>query len=293
MTFGQGGEKWEGSDKREQILTARMLADFRRYLIDGEKGRATVEKYMHDIWEFSRTAAGRPVTKEMVLAYKQQLVQRGCQVSTVNAKLCGVNGLLKFLGWQSCCVKALRRQRRTYRSQERALTKAEYLKLLTAAKCRPRLYLVLKTICGTGIRVSELQFFTVEAVKRGGVDITCKGKTRTILLPAKLRKQLAAYCRRQGIHSGTVFCTKNGKPLDRSYIWAQMKKLCGRAGVAASKVFPHNLRKLFAVTFYRQEKDVARLADVLGHSSIDTTRIYIMETEQELRQKIDRLGLVI
>lgn len=291
MLFDTG--RRSGTDQGERRLTAQMLAAFRQHLVDSEKGRATVEKYMHDIREFARAAAGQPVTKEAVVQYKQQLVQRGCQVSTVNAKLCGVNGLLKFLGWQGCCVKALRRQRRTYRPQERALTKAEYLKLLAAAQSSPRLYLVLKTICGTGIRVSELQFFTVEAVKRGGVDITCKGKTRTILLPARLRKQLAAYCQRQGIRSGPVFCTRSGKPLDRSYIWAQMKRLCGRAGVAAAKVFPHNLRKLFAVTFYRQEKDIARLADVLGHSSIDTTRIYIMETEQELRQKIDRLGLVI
>ena len=293
MASGKGSAREVAQTAAGRVLTAHRLAAFRQHLIDSEKGRATVEKYMHDVREFARAAAGQPVTKETVMQYKRRLVQLGRQVSTVNTKLCGVNSMLKFLGWQDCCVKTLRRQRRTYRPQERALTKAEYLKLLAAAQGSPRLYLVLKTICGTGIRVSELQFFTVEAVKRGGVDITCKGKTRTILLPARLRKQLGAYCRRQGIRRGPVFCTKSGRPLDRSYIWAQMKRLCGRAGVAAAKVFPHNLRKLFAVTFYRQEKDIARLADVLGHSSIDTTRIYIMETEQELRQKIDRLGLVI
>ena len=292
MASGKSGARRRAPNAEGGVLTEQMLAAFRRHLADSEKSRATVEKYMHDIREFARAAAGQPVCKETVVRYKQQLVQRGCRVGTVNAKLCGVNGLLKFLGWQGCCVKALRRQRSTYRPQERALTKAEYLRLLAAARTRPRLYLVLKTICGTGIRVSELQFFTVEAVRRGGVDITCKGKTRTILLPARLRKQLTAYCRARGIRSGPVFCTKSGRPLDRSYIWAQMKRLCGAAGVAADKVFPHNLRKLFAVTFYRQEKDIAHLADVLGHSSIDTTRIYIMETEQELRRKIDRLGLV-
>lgn len=179
------------------------------------------------------------------------------------------------------------------RTEDKELTKSEYLRLLDAAKDRPQLHLILETICGTGIRVSELRFFTLEAVKCGEITVSCKSKTRTILLPSKLRKLLLDHAKNNGIHSGPIFITRNGKPLDRSNIWAQMKSLCEAAGVKASKVFPHNLHKLFARTFYGIEKDIAKLADILGHSSIDTTRIYIMTTGTEHRRKMGRLGLVV
>ena len=191
-----------------------------------------------------------------------------------------------------CKVKNLRCQRRTYCSEEKELTKAEYLRLLEAAKKNKRLHLILQTICGTGIRISELKYFTVEAVRKGEIVVRCKSKIRTILIPSKLKKLLINYTKQQKIKSGAIFVSRNGNPLDRSNIWTQMKRLCEKAKVNPSKVFPHNLRKLFARTFYSIEKDIAKLADILGHGSIETTRIYIMTTGHEHRRKIEKLGLV-
>ena len=207
--------------------------------------------------------------------------------------LVSVNSLLSFLGWADCRVKSTRQQRQIYCAEDKELTKAEYLRLPEAAKKKPQLRLVMETICGTGIRVSELRYFTVEAVQRGEVTVTCKAKTRSILLPGKLKKLLLDYAKKNRISSGPIFITRNGKPLNRSNIWSDMKKLCEAAGVKPSKVVPHNLRKLFARTFYGIEKDIAKLADILGHSSIDTTRIYIMSTGTEHRRKIEQLGLVV
>ena len=207
--------------------------------------------------------------------------------------LASVNSLFRFLGWSDIRVKSLKVQRQTYCAEEKELSKAEYLRLLRAAAKKPQLRLILETICGTGIRVSELRFFTVEAVRRGAITVHCKSKIRTILLPGKLRKKLQAYAQERGISSGGIFVMRNGAPLNRSGIWARMKSLCGEARVSPGKVFPHNLRKLFARTFYRTEKDIAKLADILGHSSIDTTRIYIMTTGTEHRRKLDCLGLVV
>ena len=207
--------------------------------------------------------------------------------------LASVNSFLDFLELSVCKVKNIRTQRQTYCAEEKELTKAEYLRLLSASKKNEQLNLVLQTICGTGIRVSELRFFTVEAISRGEITVHCKSKTRTILVPGKLKKLLLSYAKKHGIRNGAIFITKKGRPLDRSNIWTQMKRLCTVAGVNPSKVFPHNLRKLFARTFYGLEKDIAKLADILGHSSVDTTRIYIMTTVTEHRRKIEKLGLVI
>ena len=200
---------------------------------------------------------------------------------------------LEYVGMNDCKVKSFKQQRTTYCAEEKELTKAEYLRLLETSKKKEQLNLVLQTICGTGIRVSELKYFTVEALKHGEITVHCKNKTRTILVPGKLKKLLMEYAKKKKIQTGCIFITRNGKPLDRSNIWAQMKKLCREAKVNPSKVFPHNLRKLFARTFYGIEKDIAKLADILGHSSINTTRIYIMTTSVEHRRKIERLGLVI
>jgi integrase len=221
------------------------------------------------------------------------LQERGYAIRSINSMLASVNSLLDFLGWTDCKVTNLCCQRQTYCAEDKELTKAEYLRLLEASKPREQLYLVIQTICGTGIRVSELKFFTVEAIQRGEVTVRCKSKTRTILVPGKLKKMLLHYAKKRGIRCGTIFITKNGNPLDRSNIWAQMKRLCHAAKINPSKVFPHNLRKLFARTFYCIEKDIAKLADILGHSSINTTRIYIMTTGIEHRRKIERLGLVV
>ena len=233
------------------------------------------------------------ITKELVIAWKKYLVAQGYAVRSINSMLASVNSLLDFLGLSNCKAKNIRLQRQTYCTEDKELTKAEYLRLLEASKKNEQLNLVIQTICGTGIRVSELRHFTVEAVRYGEVTVDCKSKTRTILVPGKLKNMLLNYAKRKHIKTGAIFIGRTGKPLNRSNIWAAMKKLCEAAGVKASKVFPHNLRKLFARTFYGIEKDIAKLADILGHSSINTTRIYIMTTGIEHRRKIERLGLVI
>lgn len=276
-----------------KLMTAETIAAYRQKLIAEEKSAATVEKYLRDVRAFFAFAGEAELTKELVMAYKRRLVERGYALRSVNSMVGSVNSLLEFLGRPDCRVKALRQQRQIYCAEEKELTKAEYLRLLEAARKKPRLRLVMETICGTGIRVSELRYFTVEAARRGEVTVNCKAKTRTILLPKKLQRLLLDYARSRGLSSGAIFLTRRGKPLDRSHIWRQMKKLCEEAGVRPGKVFPHNLRKLFARTFYGLEKDIARLADILGHSSIDTTRIYLMSTGAEHRRKIERLGLVI
>lgn len=252
-----------------------------------------MEKYLRDVRAFVVYVAGEAVTKEIMMEYKKYLQVQEYAVRSINSMLASLNSLLDFLGWSDCKVKAIKQQKQVYCTEEKELTKTEYMRLLEAAKGKKQLQLIMQTICGTGIRVSELRFFTVEDVRQGEVLVNCKSKTRTILIPTKLRKLLLDYARKEKIRSGVIFITRSGRPLNRSYIWAQMKDLCKAAGVNPSKVFPHNLRKLFARTFYGIEKDIAKLADILGHSSIDTTRIYIMSTGIEHRRKIERLGLVI
>ncbi len=278
---------------KERKITETQIQSFYQYLIREEKSSATVEKYLRDARAFTVYVGAEVVTKDMVMAYKKYLQMKEYAVRSINSMLASLNSLLDFLGWSDCKVKAIKQQKQTYCAEEKELSKAEYLRLLEAAKKKPQLQLVMQTICGTGIRVSELRFFTVEDVKQGEVIVNCKGKTRTILIPGKLRKLLLDYAKKEKIRSGVIFITRNGKTLNRSCIWAQMKELCKDARVNSSKVFPHNLRKLFARTFYGIEKDIAKLADILGHSSIDTTRIYIMTTGTEHRKKIERLGLVI
>ena len=233
------------------------------------------------------------MTKEMVIQYKQEL-QTGHQPATVNGKLAALNGFFSFVGREDLRVKQLKVQRTPYCATEKELNKVEYLRLVQAAtrKGNEKLSLILQTICGTGIRVSELQYITTEAVKQGQAQIHLKGKSRVVLLPSKLRKALGKYIKREGIVNGPVFITKNRKPLDRSNIWKMMKALCIDAKVAPSKVFPHNLRHLFARCFYSVDKDIAKLADILGHSSINTTRIYIASSGKEHQERMNRLGLV-
>lgn len=276
-----------------QKLSEEGILAFRDNLILEEKSIYTTEKYLRDVCAFFRFAGAKPVTKELVMDYKKALVGAGYAACSVNSMLASVNSLLSFLGWGDCKVKNLRVQRQTYCAEEKELSKAEYLRLLEASGKNTQLSIVLQTICGTGIRVSELRYFTVEAVQHGRITVSCKSKTRTILVPGKLKNLLLNYARQHRITAGPILLGRNGKPLDRSSIWRQMKQLCKSADVAPSKVFPHNLRKLFARTFYGIEKDIAKLADILGHSSINTTRIYIMTTGAEHRRKIERLGLVI
>lgn len=276
-----------------RILNNEHLEAFAKWLNLEEKSSATCEKYIRDIYRFMEYAADESVSKEVVARWKNDLIARGYAVRSINSMLASVNSFLGYLGWHDCKVKNIRLQRQTYCAEEKELTKAEYLRLLEASRKNDQLNLVLQTICGTGIRVSELRYFTVEAVRHGEITVNCKSKTRTVLVPGKLRKLLVNYAKQKHITTGPIFIGKTGKPLDRSNIWRQMKQLCKAAGVKESKVFPHNLRKLFARTFYGIEKDIAKLADILGHSSINTTRIYIVTTGMEHRRKIERLGLVI
>lgn len=277
----------------ERILTISQIEQYKENLIQEEKSAATLEKYLRDVCAFFAFADHREITKELVMDYKKYLMDKGYAVRSINSMLASLNSLLSFCGWADCKVKSIKTQRQIYCAEEKELTKAEYMRLLDASKKQPRLFLVLQTICGTGIRVSELSYFTVEAVKHGEITVSCKNKIRTILLPGKLRKMLLNYAKRNGIMEGIIFRTKSGKPLNRSNIWTKMKALCEAANVKPEKVFPHNLRKLFAATFYKIEKDIAKLADILGHSSINTTRIYIMSSGVEHRKKIERLGLVV
>lgn len=274
-------------------LSTEQIKEFVNYLSREEKSTATQEKYLRDVRVFRSYADGNELTKELVIAWKKNLIERGYAVRSINSMLASINSFLDFIGLSTCKVKNIRTQRQTYCTEDKELTKAEYLRLLEASRKNEQLNLVIQTICGTGIRVSELRYFTVEAIRCGAVIVDCKNKTRTILVPGKLKNMLLHYAKRRGITAGAIFVSRTGKPLNRSNIWAAMKKLCESAGVKSSKVFPHNLRKLFARTFYSLEKDIAKLADILGHSSINTTRIYIATTGIEHRRKIERLGLVV
>ena len=276
-----------------RIITNQHMENFKNYLISEEKSEATVSKYLHDVAVFAEWLSERDLEKIAVVEYKTVLCEKYAPAS-VNAALSSLNCFFAFCGWYDLRVKNLKIQRQIFASTEKELTKAEYDRLLTAAKSKKneRLFLLMQTICSTGIRVSELKFITVEAVERGIAEINCKGKRRQVFLPKELRKMLGRYIKEQKRKSGAVFVTKNGNPLDRSNIWSDMKKLCKTANVSEKKVFPHNLRHLFARTFYSLQKDVVRLADILGHSSVNTTRIYTMETGVVHRRLIEKLGLL-
>lgn len=277
----------------QRTMSNCMIENYVRHLINEEKSGLTIQKYLRDIQNFLKFAEKQPITKELTIAYKQDLIARNYAVSSVNSMLTALNGFLDFLGWHDCKIKVVRTQRKIYCAEDKELTKTEYLRLLAASKNQPQLNLIIQTICATGIRISELQFFTLEAIKRGEVRVRCKNKTRIIFVPGSLRTRLMNFAKQHNITTGAVFVTRSGKPLDRSNIWTQMKNLCQKAQVNPKKVFPHNLRKLFARTFYSMEKDIAKLADILGHGSIETTRIYIMSTGAEHRRQIERMGLII
>ncbi len=268
------------------------LRGFAAWLRREEKSEGTVEKYLRDAAGFAAHMGGAPVTKDAVAAWRDWLVTQGYAPVTVNSMVASVNALLRFLGREDCRVKALRLQRRVFRDRSRELTREEYGRLLASAGGKSRLALLMETICSTGIRVSEVRYITVEAAREGRAEISLKGKIRVILLPGKLCRKLLKYAKKQKTASGEIFLTGNGKPLTRGQIWAEMKAVCKKAGVDPRKVFPHNLRHLFARTFYRVTRDIAKLADVLGHSSIETTRIYLISTGEEHARVLDRLGLV-
>lgn len=278
-----------------RILTENRIADFSAYLRSEEKSENTVEKYLRDVQAFAEYLGGAEITKGKVIAYKSRLLAENYAVRSINSMLASLNSLFSFLGWSDCKVKSIKLQRQIYCPEEKELTKAEYMRLVNAAKQKgnERLNLILQTICGTGIRVSELQYITVEAAKRGEAVVSLKGKTRSVFLVKELRKKLLRYAAEQNIQSGAIFITRTGKPMSRTNIWREMKGLCEQAEVNPQKVFPHNLRHLFARVFYGIEKDLAKLADILGHSSINTTRIYIISTGDEHRRRMEHMRLLL
>ena len=277
-----------------RFLTQEIISDYNENLILEERSSATVEKYIRDVKAFSAFMNGAEITKETVIAYKKHL-QESYAVRSVNSMLASINSLFAFLGWHDLKVKSIKLQQQIYCPEEKELTKAEYARLCRTAERNhnERLNLILQTICGTGIRVSELQYITVEAVKLGEATVSCKAKTRSVFIVKDLQKKLLRYAAEQNIKSSMIFITRTGKPISRTNVWREMKALCNEAGVNPQKVFPHNLRHLLARVFYGIEKDIAKLADILGHSSINTTRIYIISTGTEHRRRMENMRLII
>lgn len=275
-------------------LAQEQVENFIHHLAEEERSWGTQEKYRRDIRAFRLWLAGRPVTKENLADWKAHLLEKGYCPTTVNSMLTAVNMLLRHTGLESCCVRTLRIQRKVFRDPVKELGREDYRRLCNTAQAqgKERLALLIESICATGMRVSEVRYLTVEALRQGQVQIALKGKIRVILLPGKLCRKLLNYTRRKKITSGEVFRTRNGNPLGRKQIWAEMKGLCEAAGVDSTKVFPHNLRHLFAREFYKISQDVVKLADVLGHSSIETTRIYLLSTGSEHIRQLERLRLI-
>lgn len=274
-------------------MTNKQVSEFKTYLMNEEKSKATIEKYIRDTMAFLSWLAERELCKSSVLEYKERVMGLYAPRS-VNSIISSLNAFFEFICRVDCKVKTLKIQKCIFADKEKELTKAEYNRLLTAAKNKnnDRLYYLMQTICATGIRVSELKYITTNAVHTGRAIINCKGKMRTVFLPKQLCRMLKEYIKRHKISAGSIFVTKTGRPIDRGNIWADMKKLCEDAGVSKDKVFPHNLRHLFARTYYSLEKDIVRLADILGHSSVETTRIYTMETGEIHRMQIEKMHLL-
>lgn len=279
---------------RKTVLDMNIMGKYRKYLFGEERSEATIEKYMRDIQHFYEYLPEQKIiTKENLIAYKQSLSDT-YKVTSINSMLVSINGLLSFMNLDTLKLKLHKVQRKVFSSEDSELSKAEYKRLLDAAmkKNNKRLFMLIQTICGTGIRVSEHKYITVESLKAGQAMVNNKGKSRTIFINKKLKRMLLTYCKEENITSGSIFVTKGGKPMDRSNIWSAMKNLCADANVDRKKVFPHNLRHLFAYTFYVLEKDLVRLADILGHSSIETTRIYTKAGIKKCQSIMDRMDLL-
>lgn len=278
----------------QHILSREEIKRYSRWLRTEERSTATLERYLRDIRRFYGWLGSRAVTRELVAEWKEQLLSRRKSAATVNVALSALNSLFRFLDWNDCRARFLKIQRSAFSDPARELSRAEYSRLVSTARGRgdEQLALVLETICATGIRVSELRYITVEAARRGMAEIRLKGKFRVILLPGKLCKKLLKYAGKAKTASGEIFLTRSGEPLNRRQIWARMKALCAWADVEPGKVFPHNLRHLFATAFYRATRDIAKLADILGHSSVETTRIYLKTSGAEHQRELEQLGLI-
>ena len=280
----------------KRVITKDMLLQYQEYLYEEEKTTATIKKYICDLKKLMDYLSGREITKKLMVEYKEALrKEKGYRLTSINSFLVAANRFFEYMGWYDLRVKTYRIQKEIFVPENRDLSKAEYKKLVQAAmkKGKKRLAMILQTICAAGIRISELSCVTVESVVKGIVEIYCKGKQRVVLLPRKLQKKLLRYIQEKGIKSGILFCTSSGKPVDRSNIWKEMKGLCEEAEVTEEKVYPHNLRHLFAKEFYAVEKDIAKLADILGHSSVETTRIYIKSTSAEHQKQLNMMELVV
>lgn len=276
------------------LLNKEMISEFERYLYEQERSRATIDKYVRDLKKlFSYLSEDLELNKDKMIQFKQELTNH-YKATSINSILAAVNHFLEFVGAGECRVKQVRIQKKLFCQQERELSKEEYFRLVSAAKRKKnqRICVLMQAICSTGIRVSEHQFITVEALKEGCIRIYNKGKSRIVFLPSELVTVLKRYCWENGIDHGSVFITKSGRPLDRSNVWTMMKALCEDANVDKKKVYPHNLRHLFAFTFYGIEKDLLRLADILGHTSVDTTRIYTVSSGWEHKRILSKLGLI-
>lgn len=280
---------------KKHMITDQSLVEFGEYLREEEFGKATMEKYLREVRSFFKWLGGRDVDKQVTAEFKNSLQEKGYAPSTVNGKLSALNVFFRFAGWEECRVKFLRIQRQIFRDQRRELSREEYRRLLVAARDRKndRLALLMETVCGTGIRVSETEYITVEALKRGKAEVRLKGKVRVIFLPGKLCRRLLNYAGKHGIRSGEIFLTRNGGGLSRRQVWREMKELSRYAGVEETRVFPHNLRHLFAEAYYRVSGDIVKLADMLGHSSVETTRIYLKTSGKEHLRYLESTGLLM
>ena len=283
------------NENMKRIITEEALGNFQNYMLEEERSTNTICKYLRDIRKFMDYAQGAEITKALVIEFKEKLLYKdNYEISSINTFIIAVNRFLEYMGWYDAKVKTYKVQKASFTPEEKYLTRKEYERLVAAARANGnfRLEMILNTICATGIRISELQYFTVDSVKRGKVVIHNKGKVRSILIPSQLQKKLKCYILQKQIKKGVVFCTGSGKPVERSNIWREMKALCRQANVCEEKVFPHNLRHLFAQCFYALKKDLAKLADLLGHSNIETTRIYVRTTCEEQRRQLELMHLV-
>ena len=286
----------EGGSKMKRIISDEIIDAYITYLQEEEKCKATIEKYRRDLEKLKKYADNREITKELMIAYKAYLIEeQEYKITSINSFLAAANGFCDYQKWYDAKVKTYKTQREAFCPDNQYLTKEEYMQLVKTAKelGKTRLCLILQVLCSTGMRISELTALKVQSVQKGTVVIHNKGKVRKILLPDELQKQLHCYIAKQKIKEGIVFRTAGGKPVNRSNIWKEMKMLCKKAEVDEEKVFPHNLRHLFAQCFYQLKNNIAMLADLLGHSSIETTRLYIRTTSKEHRKQLDQLGLVL
>ena len=270
------------------------VKDFKTYLYERENAETTISKYSTDLRCFLKFLGNsREVDKARLLAYKEWLIERYA-VSSVNSMLAALNQFLEFCGYAQLKVKRVKTQKNLFLREEKELTRKEYQRLVRTAKAEGKVQLALcmEVIAVTGVRVSELKYFTVEQVKKGRIEVHNKGKYRRIFLTGSIRKKLLIYAAARKIRSGCIFVTKNGKPKDRSNLWSEMKALKEKAGVSGEKIFPHNLRHLFARVYYQTTKDLTGLADVLGHSSLNVTRIYTSNTGELYQRQLDRMTVL-